>query len=140
MTSASRIRAGSIVKAAIAYFAVVFAFGFAIGAGRVFWLQPRVGETTAVAFEAPVMIGVSWLACAKVIGWAGTPATAPARLAMGALALAVLLTADAMLGSVGFGRSLGEQLTAFGRLPGAIGLAAQCLFALMPLLQRKNAG
>ena len=127
----------SAVKAALAYFAAVFAVGFAVGAARVIWLQPSVGETAAVALEAPVMIGVSRVACANVVRWAQPPPTVSARLAMGGMAIALLLTADTGLGWAGFGRSLAEQLAAYGRASGALGLAAQCVFALPPLVQRK---
>ena len=131
---ARRGDAKSIFKAAVAYFAAVFAIGFAIGACRVLLLAPRVGETVAVALEAPVMIAVSWLVCAAVLRRFAPPATASARLAIGALALFLLLVADAALGFFGFGRPLSEQLAAFARPAGAIGFAAQCVFGLIPLL------
>jgi hypothetical protein len=47
------------------------------------------------------------------------------RRTMGALALLLLLAADAALGFFGFGRSLSDQLAAFGPPAGMIGLAAQ---------------
>ena len=55
---------------------------------------------------------------------------------MGGTALALLLIADALPGWAGFGRSFAEQLAAYGRAPGALGLAAQGAFALLPLVQR----
>ena len=91
-----------------------------------------------MALEAPLMVGVSWLACANVVRWAKPPRTVSARAAMGGIALALLLIADALLGWAGFGRSFAEQVAAYGRAPGAIGLAAQCVFALLPLIQRKT--
>ena len=123
-----------IVKAAIAYTAAVFAAGFAVGALRVVMVAPQIGETAAVALEAPVMIGVSWFVCAAILKRFAPPATISARLAMGALALLLLLIADATLGRLGFGRPLSEQFAAFARPAGAVGLAAQCIFALVPVL------
>jgi len=131
---ARRGDAKSIVEAAVAYFAAVFAIGFAIGACRMLLLAPRVGETAAVALEAPVMIAVSWLVCVAVLRRFAPPAMVSARLAMGALALFLLLVADAALGFFGFGRPLSEQLAAFARPAGAVGLAAQCVFGLIPVL------
>ena len=52
---------------------------------------------------------------------------------MGALALPLLLAADAALGFFGFGRSLSDQLAAFGPPAGMIGLAAQCVHGLTPI-------
>ena len=127
----------SVVKAAFAYFVAVFAVGFAAGVARVFWLQPHVGETAAVALEAPLMILVSWIACARVVQRVRPPSTVLARLSMGGMALAMLLAADALLGWVGFGRSFADQLAAYARPPGALGLAAQAVFGLVPLVQRK---
>ena len=130
----------AVVKAALAYFSTVFAVGFAVGATRVIWLQPRVGEAAAVALEAPLMIVVSWIACAHVVHWARPPATVPARLAMGGMALSLLLTVDALLGWAAFGRSFAEQLASYGRVPGALGLAAQCAFGLLPLVRLRTVG
>src|SRR5271167_3970310 len=55
------------------------------------------------------------------------------RRTMGALALLLLLAADAALGFFGFGRSLSDQLAAFGPPAGMIGLAAQCVHGLTPI-------
>ena len=52
------------------------------------------------------------------------------RRTMGDLALLLLLAADAALGFFGFGRSLSDQLAAFGPPAGMIGLAAQCVHGL----------
>lgn len=41
--------------AGLAYFAVVFAAGFALGVLRVLFAMPILGETVAVLFELPVM-------------------------------------------------------------------------------------
>ena len=43
-----------VALAGSAYFAAVFVAAFAFGAVRTFWLEPLVGETWAVAAEAPL--------------------------------------------------------------------------------------
>jgi hypothetical protein len=53
---------------------------------------------------------------------------------MGLVAFLVLMLAEFGLGTV-LGRSLTEQLAAYGSLAGAIGLAAQMIFATFPALQ-----
>ena len=53
---------------------------------------------------------------------------------MGLVAFLVLMSAEVGLGAV-FGRSLGDQLASYGSLSGAIGLAAQVIFAMFPVIQ-----
>ena len=52
-------------RAGAAYFAIVFAVGFVLGALRVTFLAPAVGPLPAVALELPVMLAASWWTC----GW-----------------------------------------------------------------------
>lgn len=58
----------------------------------------------------------------------------PARSLMSVVAFLVLMSAEFGLGVV-FGRSLVDQLSAYRSLPGAIGLAAQVIFAGFPVIQ-----
>jgi hypothetical protein len=60
--------------------------------------------------------------------------TVPARSFMGLVAFVVLMSAEVGLGTV-FGRSLLDQLATYGSRPGAIGLAAQIMFAMFPVIQ-----
>jgi len=53
---------------------------------------------------------------------------------MGSVAFVVLVAAEIGLG-VAFGRSLVDQLAAFKSSPGAIGLGAQVIFAMFPVIQ-----
>ena len=48
--------------AGAAYFAVVFATGFALGVVRVLVTAPRLGETGAVLLEVPIILAASWFA------------------------------------------------------------------------------
>jgi hypothetical protein len=38
------------------YFLIVFGIGFLLGPVRVFWLEPRLGETMATLCEAPFLL------------------------------------------------------------------------------------
>ncbi len=45
-----------IIAAAALYFLIVFGAGFLLGPVRVFWLEPRLGETIAALCEAPFLL------------------------------------------------------------------------------------
>ena len=121
------------LRAGVLYFLAVFALGFALGALRVLFIAPRVGELVAVCLELPVMLAFSWWICGRLArGLDG----AGARIAMGALAFALLMAAEAALAIQGFGLTLAGWLAGLLTLPGKVGLAGQLAFALMPWLQR----
>jgi hypothetical protein len=124
----------SILHAALAYWAAIFALGFALGTVRTLWLAPALGELAAVALELPVMLGASAWAAHRLTRRHAIAAPGPA-LAMGALAFALLLAAELAL-ALALGRSAGEWLASLGEPPGLLGLAGQVAFALMPLALR----
>lgn len=125
-----------VPRAALIYALSVFALGFAFGAPRTILLAPRVGELPAVMTELPFMLLASWLIARRLVR---APALAPlaARAAMGLLAFALLMVAELALGVWGFGQTPGQWLAALGRPPGALGLAGQVVFGVMPVLARK---
>ncbi len=125
----------NIIIAGVAYFVSVFAAGFVLGTVRVLVLEPRVGPLTAVLVETPLMLAVSWLLCGYWIKRFAVPAGAASRLLMGGLAFALLIVAETLLGVFGFGRSLTVVLAGYKTAPGAVGLAAQALFGLFPLIR-----
>lgn len=121
-------------KAGIAYFAAAFAAGFALGTVRVLLVEPVFGELPAILAETPLMLAVSFvLARAFVARFAVAP-TIGARLAMGGLALALLLLAEAGVGIGLIGQTLPEHLSGYLGARGAVTLFGQGLFGLMPLL------
>lgn len=138
MSDAGRMRDGpGWVGGGLAYFAVVFAAGFVLGTMRVLVLAPRLGETLATSAELPVMLAISWWAAGVVVRRLGVPATSAARVGMGALAFALLLGAEWLLGTLAFGRTASEILAGYGSAAGAAGLAAQTVFAAIPELRRR---
>ncbi len=54
---------------------------------------------------------------------------------MGAVALALLLAAECLLGVFGFGLSMNEQWARYQQTGPMLGLAAQIAFALFPAIQ-----
>lgn len=121
------------VIAGAAYFALVFAVGFIIGVARVLAVAPVVGEVRAVLIELPVMLGASWYGCAVTTRRFRVAARVVPRLAMGAVALTLLLAAEAGLSVIGFGRTLSEHFATYSSAPAALGLLAQLLFASFPV-------
>jgi hypothetical protein len=125
-----------IARAGSLYFALVFAAGAVLGTLRVLVLEPALGEAGAVALEVPVMLAIAWIACGFVLARLRVPPRWPVRAGMGAVAFVLLMAAEAALGMLVLGRSPGEHLAAYRAAPALMGLGAQILFALMPLLRR----
>jgi hypothetical protein len=128
----------SILRAAIAgmaYFAMVFAAGFALGALRVLIIGPRLGEALAVSLEIPVMLALSWIACSWLVARIDVRGKAADRMVMGGVALAILMVAEFGLSALAFGRSIVDHLSHYRELPALLGLAGQLAFAALPLIQ-----
>jgi len=126
-----------VSRAGVLFFVAVFAAGFVLGTLRVLVLLPRMGELAAVAVELPVMLMLSWVIAGILIRRCDVSARAGARLAMGGLALALLLLAEATLGVLGFGQSLEQHLAHYLTPAGALGLAGQGVFGLIPWLRMR---
>lgn len=128
------------LKAGTAYLAIMFAIGFALGTVRVLLLEPRLGPLAAGAVEAPVMLALSWVVCDRLRRrWLpDTPLVD--RAVMGASAFALLMAAETALGIGLFGRTLAQQAATYGTAAGALGLAAQFVFAAFPVIQRRKPG
>jgi hypothetical protein len=126
------------VRAGILYFAVVFAAGFVLGTARVVLLAPRLGELLATLVELPFMLGISWLACGKLIARFQIPPRTEPRLTMGAVAFALLMLAEVLLSALLFKRSLNELAQGLLTPQGMLGFAGQVLFALIPLVNGKR--
>lgn len=127
----------AVVIAATVYFGAVFAAGFVLGTLRVLVLAPRLGDLGAVAVELPVMLALSWVIAARVLRRHPLPPGGP-RLAMGALAFALLLLAEAALAYLLAGQTPAGWAASLATAPGLLGLAGQIAFALMPWLQGRR--
>jgi hypothetical protein len=116
------------------YAIVVFLIGFILGTIRFLLVAPHLGETTAVILEAPMILAASWFVCRWCVDRLDVRRAVPARSLMGLAAFLVLMSAEVGLGAV-FGRSLVDQLATYRSAPGAIGLGAQVIFAMFPVVQ-----
>lgn len=126
-----------VVRAGVVYAAVVFAAGFVLGTLRTLVFVPWLGGSAAVVLELPVILAISWIICGWVIRRCEIPIDGGVRLAMGGVALAVLLASEACLSVILFGRSFGQHLATYRYSGAQIGLAGQLLFALMPLIRAR---
>lgn len=124
------------LSAAFLYSLAVFAAGFLLGALRVLFIAPALGELLAVLLELPLMLIISWFVCRAVTARMPVGDGVGARLAMGASAFVMLIVAEWALGVLAFGRSLSEIVAAYGEAAGFAGLLGQLGFAFIPLLQR----
>ena len=122
------------LAAGAAYFGLVFALGFLLGTVRELMVVPRLGPIAPVLIEVPLMLTASFGAARVVARRLAVPDAAGQRLAMGVVAFVLLIAAETLTGLLLMGRSPGEQLAAYGTARGAIGLAAQIAFALIPLV------
>ncbi len=122
-----------VAKGALAYWAIVFAIGFVLGAGRVTLLAPRIGATAAVLVELPVMLTATWFAARRIVQGMAIRLL-PEAAALGLLAFGLTLASELALGVLGFGMTPGEWLAALFKMPGVLGLAGQAIFAAMPAL------
>jgi hypothetical protein len=122
------------VAAAAVYFAAVFLCGFVLGAVRVLVIAPRAGDTMGVVLETPVILAFSWIVCRRCIARFNVGPTMRHRLMMGLAAFVLLQGSEFCLGTLVFGRAPADYIAAFTAAAGAIGLAAQVGFAILPVL------
>jgi len=123
----------STLKAAILYFGLVFGAGFVLGIMRTLWLVPFVGERSAELIETPFMVIVVWLAARFIVGRMKA-LTLAHRLAIGVLALLLLLLAELGVVMLLRDQSLGEYVATRDPVSGAVYLLALALFAAAPTL------
>ena len=120
-----------IAIGAFAYWAWVFAFAFVLGIVRTLWLTPQIGALAATLCEVPLTLAMSWWAARSITARNGIAGGGEA-LAMGFVAFAVLMLAEVSLAGVLSGQSPEAWLRGLASPAGAVGLAGQVLFGLMP--------
>jgi hypothetical protein len=125
---------GAAIRAGMAYFAIIFAVAFGLGTLRVVAIAPALGERGAVLLEVAVLLSIAWPVAAVLIRRAGLGRAVGPRLAMGAVALVLLALAEVALAWALFGRAPSEIWISWQTGAGAIGLAGQVAFGLIPVL------
>jgi hypothetical protein len=124
------------IKAGISYFSITFGAGFIMGAIRVPFLEPRLGERVAELIEMPFMFIVIVIVLAARFATArfGLPATTWVRSSTGFLALGLLIAAELLLAVSLQDRSLGEYVSSRDPISGSVYLSMLAVFAAMPLV------
>ena len=122
------------LKAGALYFALVFCAGFALGTLRVLLLVPRLGARAAELIEAPFMLAVTVFAARWTARRLAVPPARAPRLAMGGIALGLLLAAEftVVLGLRGI--SMREYVATLDPVSGTVYYMLLVVFAVMPLL------
>jgi len=122
------------IKAGFAYFGLVFGAGFILGALRVTFLVPRLGERFAELGEMPFMFAVILVAARFVVRRFAIPPSISARLGTGLVALGLLLAAELLLAVILQDQSLGEYIAGRDPVSGSVYLAMLVIFSVMPVL------
>ena len=127
-----------VLRTSLAYAALVFATGFALGTLRVFLVVPRLGVRWAELLEMPLMLVASYLWARFALRRWG-PFDASRRVLIGFLALVVMLLAE-----VGFvlaqGFGLLEYVASRDPVSGGAYLLSLAIFAAMPVLLGQGGG
>ena len=123
-----------VLKAGVLYFALVFGAGFALGTIRTLWIVPRSGTRRAELMEMPIMFAVTIAAARWTVLRLSIPMMWSARLAMGCIALVLMLIAE-----FGFvlwirGLSVKEYFATRDPVSGAAYYLLLIVFAIMPRL------
>lgn len=129
-----------ILKAGALYFALVFCAGFVLGIGRTLWMVPRLGARAAELAETPVMLAVSFLAARWVVRRLGVPPQAAGRLAVGGLALGLMLVAEFSLVLFLRGLAIREYFESRDPVAAIVYYLALGIFGVMPLLVGRRPG
>ena len=126
------------LKPGLLYFALVFGTGFVLGPIRVLWLVPRLGERVAELVELPVMLVVIVLSARWIVRRFALPPVASSRLAMGGLALGLLLAAEFTVVLWLRGMTLADYFATRDPVAGTAYYAALVVFAVMPMLVERK--
>jgi hypothetical protein len=125
----------AVIEAALIYFAAVFFCAFLIGTFRVLVLAPALGKTGAVLVELPVVLGISWVVSGFLTVRLSIGRKLTQRLAMGGIAFAFTMAAEAGLSVFVFGQPLPVYAQSIWNSAGILGLSGQLGFALIPAIQ-----
>jgi hypothetical protein len=127
-----------IFAAAASYFALIFTLGVFLGTARTLWLAPRVGELAAVSCELPLMLAASWWAAGECVRHFRVEEV-PSRVAMCMIAFWLLQAAELALSVMIGGLTPAQHVAAFATPAGALGLAGQAAFGVLPMEVRPRA-
>ena len=122
------------LAAATIYFLALFALGLILGTIRVLHVAPRIGELGATLLEVPVMLTAAFfLSRWAVVRWQ-VPNGILVRSTMALWFLVQLALFEMLVGVALFGRTLAGTWAGLSTPAGLLGLTAQIIAALLPLV------
>jgi hypothetical protein len=123
-----------VLKAGATYFALVFGAGFILGPIRILCIVPRFGVRIAELMEAPLVLIVIILAAKWVVRKFQVAAVVSERLAVGLLALSLMVALEFTLVLKLRGLTLTEYFRERDPVSGTVYYLMLGVFAVMPLL------
>lgn len=127
-----RERVTHIAGRALAYFAVVFGAGFVLGVVRTMLVVPRLGDRLAELAETPLMLLVVYFTARFLVRRASPWMKQREWLAVGCVALVLMLITEFTVVLWIRGLSLREYLASRDPFSGGTYLAALAVFAICP--------
>jgi hypothetical protein len=121
-----------VLKPAILYFAIVFGAGFILGPIRLLLVIPRVGVRAAELMESPIMLIVIIIASRWIVRLFPEPSSSSSRLAIGFVALILMLGAELSLARALQGVSVREYIATRDPVSGSVYDAMLVVFAVLP--------
>lgn len=126
-----------VLAASALYFGLVFGAGFALGVLRTLFLEPRMGTRRAELLEMPFMLVITVLAARWTMTRLAVPSSVLARLAIGGIALLLMLAAEFGLVLRLRHLSIRQYLASRDPVSGTAYYLMLVVFAIMPLLVAK---
>src|ERR1700687_3853526 len=124
----------TILKAGTRYFALVFAAGVVLGTIRTIWIVPSFGARRAELMEAPIMFAITALASRWMVQRLAIRPSFPKRIAVGLVALGLLLLTEFTVVLWIRGLTIAEYLAGRDPVVGTVYVVLLAASALMPLL------
>ncbi len=121
--------------AAIVYVTLVFGAGFLLGLIRVPFVATRIGERYAELAEMPLMFLAIYFSSRFVRRKYGQNTDSVGLVAIGVIALLLLVGAELLLAGLLAGRGIGEYISSRDPVSGSVYLLMLLVFAAMPWLQ-----
>jgi hypothetical protein len=123
------------IRAGLVYFALVFGAGFVLGAFRVPFLVPRIGERWAELAEMPIMAIAIYFSAGYILRRFPEVNFPGQSLVVGLFALALAVCAELALAVLLQTQTLPEYLGSRDRVSGSVYLVLLVVFALTPRLR-----
>jgi hypothetical protein len=122
------------IKAPFVYFLLTYLAGFALGTVRELFVMPRVGLTSALLIEVPIMTVVSFFTARYVVERTPQAKTLGDRLIIGCIALVLLLIVEDAMSHFLRGMSIFAVWAEYPLLAVVANIVGLALFLLMPLM------